>query len=309
MPNPDPSLNSAQGISDPAGVMTVLPTPFDERGRVDHNSLERLVDHAISEGSRALVCFGLASELYKLTDFERISIVDTVLRTNASRVPVIAGSEQNSVEAAASRTGEYCEAGVSAVMVLPPSYVKPDQETVVSYYREVALAASGKPVIIQDAPTWSGVTLPVSLLSRVRDSAPSVSLVKVENPPNYEKIVALRDAGFECIGGYGALHLLEDVDAGVRGVMYGAGTIQAMVGLWESALSDHPRSWLVFQEMLPLLAFQMSSLDTFIAVQKHILHTTGVLSTPYVRQPGRPLSEHQIRWLEQILQRLKGLPL
>lgn len=291
------------GKSGIAGVMTVLPTPFDDRGAVDLASLTALVDHAIDEGSAALVCFGLASELYKLSDRERREILGAVLEQAAGRVAVIAGSESNSIETAAARTAEYLTTGVSAVMVLPPTFVKPDEPTVLEYYREVASAASGAPVIVQDAPSWTGVPLPVDLLRRVRDLAPNVTHVKVENPPNQAKIAALDEAGFVCVGGYGALHLLEDVRAGVCGVMYGAGTIRTMVALWEATGSDSRLAWELFERMLPLLAFQMSSLDVFIAVQKHLLHRAGAIASPYVRRPGTQLSAHQIDWLDQLLQR------
>jgi 4-hydroxy-tetrahydrodipicolinate synthase len=286
-----------------AGVMTVLPTPFARNGEVDVASLKRLVDHAITEGSDGLVCFGLASELYKLSDSERTEILRAVLEHVAGRVPVIAGSESNSIETAAARTAEYCAAGVTAVMVLPPTFVKPDEATVVDYYRAVAAAAGDASVIVQDAPSWTGVPLPVGVLRRVREHAPNVTHVKVENPPNQPKIAALAEAGFTCVGGYGALHLLEDVSAGVCGVMYGAGSIRSMVALWEAATHDSQRAWPLFEKLLPLLAFQMSSLDLFIAVQKYLLHRAGVIASTTVRRPGYELTEHHIDWLEQLLRR------
>lgn len=125
-----------RGSSAIAGVITVLPTPFDGRGRLDLDSLASLVQHSIAAGSDGLVCFGLASELYKLTDDERTVILRTVLDEVDGRVPVIAGSESNSIETAAARTSDYCAAGVSAVMVLPPTFVKPDESTVIDYYVE-----------------------------------------------------------------------------------------------------------------------------------------------------------------------------
>ena len=286
-----------------SGVMTVLPTPFDVKGEVDLTSLTRLVDHAITEGSDGLVCFGLASELYKLSDSERTEILAAVLEQVGGRVPVIAGSESNSIETAVARTADYCAAGVAAVMVLPPTFVKPDESTVIDYYCEVASATGGAPVIVQDAPLWTGVPLPVRILRRVRELAPNVSHVKVENPPNQSKIAELTEAGFTCVGGYGALHLLEDVRAGACGVMYGAGSIRNMVALWGAAASDSELAWRYFERMLPLLAFQMSSLDLFIAVQKHLLHRAGIIASASVRRPGQQLSEHHVEWLELLLRR------
>lgn len=289
-----------------SGVMTVLPTPFDDGCNVDHAALVALVDHSIHNGSRGLVCFGLASELYKLTDSERSHIVETVITHVSGRVPVIVGSESNSIETAVQRTAAVCAAGADAVMVLPPSFVKTDERTIIEYFSEVARAASGAPIVVQDAPTWTGVTLSVDLLCHVRELAPNVSHVKVENPPNYDKIVALSQKGFGCVGGYGALHLLEDIDAGVCGVMSGAGSVSTMVRLWEASRSDMGLAWDIFEHMLPVLAFQMTSLDLFIAVQKHLLHRDGILTSTAIRRPGRPLSRHQVEWLELLLKRQEG---
>lgn len=306
MSEKDAFLDWLDGDALPSGVMCVLPTPFDEKARVDRDSLANLANHAVEQGSTALVCFGLASEGYKLTDSERTAALATVIEATAGRVPVIAGSENNSVESAASRTEEYFLAGTSAVMTMPPSFVKPNDEETCEYYRRVGEAAAGLPVVIQDAPAWTGVKLPVDLLSRVRDLAPNVAAVKVENPPNHEKITALRDNGFVCIGGYGALHVMEDIDAGVSGVMYGAGSIAKMVELWETAKKDRDLGWQKFEQLLPLLAFQMSSLDVFIATQKEILKQKGVIASTSHRLPGRPLSAHQVDWLNYVLRRLEG---
>lgn len=307
MSKKDDPLDSLDRDALPSGVMCVLSTPFDEKASVDRDSLANLANHAVEQGSTALVCFGLASEGYKLTDSERSAALATVIEATAGRVPVIAGSENNSVESAASRTEEYFVAGASAVMTMPPSFVKPNDEETCEYYRRVGEVAAGLPVVIQDAPAWTGVELPVDLLSRVRDLAPNVAAVKVENPPNHEKITALRDNGFVCIGGYGALHVMEDIDAGVSGVMYGAGSIAKMVELWETAKKDKDPGWQKFEQLLPLLAFQMSSLDVFIATQKEILKQKGVIASTNHRLPGRPLSAHQVDWLNYVLRRLEGL--
>ncbi len=293
----------------PTGVMCVLPTPFTESGRVDSPSLSRLADYATSQGATALVCFGLASEGYKLTDKERAESLATVIETAAGRVPVIAGSENNSIQSAISRTEDYVKAGVSAVMTMPPSFVKPNTNDLKEYYRQVAVAASGLPVIIQDAPGWTGIDLPVELIRDIRDVAPNVEAVKVENPPNHQKIAELRALEFVCVGGYGGLHLLEDIDAGISSVMYGAGSLPAMVDLWRTRQTDTELAWEKFLKLLPLLAFQMSSLDVFIAVQKQLLKQAGVIGSTRHRQPGQALTDHQINWLTQLMHRWeKSLP-
>lgn len=286
------------------GVLTVLPTPFHHDGGLDLGSLTRLVEHSVDRGSAGVVCFGLAGENYKLSDDERRAVLSTVIDSASGRIPVIAGTESSSFEVAVQRTAEAIGAGVAGVMVLPPSFVRPDARGIVEYYTTVAVAAAGRPVIVQDAPAWTGVLLPLELLVEIRDRTSNVGYVKVENPPSAPKIRALVAEGFSCIGGYGALHLLEDHSAGITAIMPGAGHIEHYVALWSALQRDDAEAWRLFTAMLPLLSFQMSSLEVFVAVQKEVLVRRGVIATSAVRRPGRQLDADQLAWLDRILARV-----
>ena len=284
------------------GVLSVLCTPFTRNGDIDDTSLERLVAHQLAWNVDGIVVFGLAGETYKLTDHDRRRVLQTVVNCVDGAVPVIAGTEHTGTEGAVTRTREAVELGASAVMVYPPTFIKPDTAGVVDYFASIGRSVS-VPVIVQDAPAWTGVPLPVELLARLRDASPNVALVKVEAPPAADKIRSLREAGLSVIGGFGALHLLEDLEAGVQALMPGS----AMPGLykewWDAhTAGDLQRLWDGFTRALPLLSFQMSSLDTFVAVQKCVLHRIGILDCDVLRRPGAQLSADQTRWLDELLE-------
>lgn len=284
------------------GVLSVLCTPFTRNGDLDDASLERLVAHQLAWNVDGIVVFGLAGELYKLTDDDRRRILRTVVSCVDGAVPVIAGTEHTGTEGAVTRAREAVELGASAVMVYPPTFIKPDAAGVVDYFASIGRAVS-VPVIVQDAPAWTGVPLPVELLARLRDASANVAVIKVEAPPAADKIRSLREAGLTVIGGFGALHLLEDLDAGVQAFMPGS----AMPGMyrewWDAhTTGDVQRLWGGFARALPLLSFQMSSLDTFVAVQKRLLHRIGILDSDVLRRPGAQLSADQSRWLDQLLE-------
>ena len=104
----------------PAGVLSVLCTPFHDDGRVDLPSVRRHVEHSISAGADGVVVFGLAGEIYKLSDAERELILAAAVEA-ASGVPVIAGSEHSGIEAAVDRSIRATELGASALMLYPPT--------------------------------------------------------------------------------------------------------------------------------------------------------------------------------------------
>jgi len=285
------------------GYCPVLVTPFADDGSLDEASLARLAGYAVDGGADALACLGLASEAYKLSDEERNRVIATVVAAAAGRVPVIAGADHTGTEAAAARAADAVRLGASAVMAYPPTFVKPDAAGMADFYTALAEAA-GVPVVVQDAPSWTAVPLPVDLLAGLRERAPLVRYVKVESPPVGDKIAALVERGYRVLGGFGSLHLPEEVAAGVIGTMPGAALPRLYAELWRHARDgDGEALWLLHARALPFLSFQMSSLDVLVHVQKLLLAEAGALAGTHVRAPATPLSARQREWLGVLLTR------
>jgi 4-hydroxy-tetrahydrodipicolinate synthase len=286
-----------------SGVLSVLCTPFDNNGDIDNESINRLVDHQLAWGVDGIVVFGLAGELYKLTDDDRREVLRTVLNRVGSTVPVVVGTQHTGTEGAIARSREAADMGASALMLYPPTFIKPDGEGIIDYFASVG-AAVELPIIIQDAPATTGVPLPVELFTKIVSASPNVCLVKVEAPPASAKIRALRSRGFKVIGGNGVVHLLEDLRAGVQAIMPGC----ALPGLYRDLWSSHhhgdvEKLWGDFTRVLPLLSFQNSSLDVFVGVQKRLLHEKGVLGSAAMRRPGTQLDSEALSLLRELVDR------
>ncbi len=282
------------------GVLSVLATPFTDDGSLDIASLRRLVSHQIDWGVDGVVCFGLAGEGYKLTDVERRDALRCAIDAAGPGVPVIAGAEHNGQDGAVARAAEAAELGAAAIMAYPPSFVKPDHDALIEYY--VALSSCGLPVIVQDAPAWTGVPLLVDVLAEIGEAAPPASFVKVEAPPTAPKISALVDAGLVAIGGYGALNLMEEMGAGIVATMPGCGMPGIYADIWrahnEGRTDD---AWAHYLAALPLLVFQMGSIDVFVAAQKAMLVRAGVIASARQRQPATAITPTQIDWMWELI--------
>ena len=284
-----------------SGVLPVLAVPFNKDGSLDLDSIPKLVEHCISNKANGVVIFGLASELYKLNDSERIQILEKVISSVNSRVPVIVGTEHSGTLAAVARSIEAEKLGASALMLYPPTFIKPDEANVLSYFKAVGSAVK-IPIIIQDAPAWTGVPLPVSLLSRIIKEQPNVCYIKLESPPIGDKAKLLKSEGFKIIAGYGAIHLMEDLTAGIDGFMPGCslpGIFVEINDLFKSGNVEKART--LYQLVLPLLTFQLTSLDTFIEIQKLLLKQLKIFSTSYCREPHVPISSERIDYLNLLL--------
>ncbi|HVT49218.1 MAG TPA: dihydrodipicolinate synthase family protein, partial [Vicinamibacterales bacterium] len=61
------------------GVCSVLPTPFHAGGEIDHESLGRAVDLALRAEVDGVTALGATSEVGRLSDRERATVVATVV--------------------------------------------------------------------------------------------------------------------------------------------------------------------------------------------------------------------------------------
>jgi 4-hydroxy-tetrahydrodipicolinate synthase len=158
-------------------------------------------------------------------------------------------------------------------MVLPPYYLKTDGEGLVHYYAEIANAVK-IPVMVQDAPALTAVSMPPSLLARLGREIPGVCYVKVEAVPTSPKFTAIaRDAGDKLVlfGGLNGNFYLEELARGSRGIMPGSDMIDLFVRVWDLWHAGHrDDAWDLFTQMLPLIRFELQP-GLGVSAMKHNL--------------------------------------
>jgi 4-hydroxy-tetrahydrodipicolinate synthase len=139
------------------GSMPALVTPFKD-GQLDLDTLKKLVDWHIDQGSSALVPVGTTGESPTLSHEEHETVIETVVKHAAGRVPVIAGAGSNST-AEGIRLIRFAEkAGASAALVVTPYYNKPTQAGLIAHYTAMHDACS-LPIIIYNIPPRSVIDM------------------------------------------------------------------------------------------------------------------------------------------------------
>ena len=78
------------------GSIVALVTPMDQHGAVDKESLKKLVEFHIAEGTDALVAVGTTGESATLDEHEHYDVIKSVVGFVGGRIPVIAGTGANS---------------------------------------------------------------------------------------------------------------------------------------------------------------------------------------------------------------------
>lgn len=94
-------------------------TPFQETGAVDYPALAQLVDFYLEAGAAGLFANCLSSEMYELTEEERLEVTQFVVTQTAGRVPVVAtGTFGGPIAQQAEFVKRIYQTGIQAVIVI-----------------------------------------------------------------------------------------------------------------------------------------------------------------------------------------------
>jgi len=160
------------------GAATAIITPFDEFGKIDYNSFERLIEWQIAEGIDAIVACGTTGEGSTLDDAEHKDAIKFVVDKVNGRVPVIAGTGSNDTQYAIDLTKFACDVGADAMLLVTPYYNKATQNGLIKSFEAVA-DISSKPCILYNVPSRTGCNI-----------MPKTAAILAE----HENIVAIKEA-------------------------------------------------------------------------------------------------------------------
>jgi 4-hydroxy-tetrahydrodipicolinate synthase len=133
------------------GSIVAIVTPMHADGSLDYDSLNRLIDWHIAEGTDGIVIVGTTGESATVTVAEHCALIKACVDRVAGRIPVIAGSGGNSTAEAIVLTRYAKEAGADATLQVVPYYNRPTQEGMYQHFKAIAEAVD-LPVILYNVP-------------------------------------------------------------------------------------------------------------------------------------------------------------
>jgi len=147
------------------GILTAMVTPFADDGGLDEERAVRLIHHLLDNGSDGLVLTGSTGEAATMTDEEMFRLWELGVAEAADAI-VIAGTGTNDTRHSVELTERATEAGVDAVLVVTPYYVRPNRRGIVAHYEAVA-AATDRPVVVYNIPSRTATDMPNDLLAEL----------------------------------------------------------------------------------------------------------------------------------------------
>ena len=183
------------------GTGIALITPFKQNQSVDTESLINIVNHVTDNGADFLVALGTTSEAPTLSTDEKKLVVDTILKANANRLPVMLGMGGNNTQAVIEAVKAQDFTGIQGILSVVPYYNKPNQRGMRAHFESIA-DASPVPVVVYNVPGRVGVNLQAATCVELAKH-PNIIAVK-EASGNLQQIMEiLRDKpdDFDVISG------------------------------------------------------------------------------------------------------------
>ncbi|MFW3590696.1 4-hydroxy-tetrahydrodipicolinate synthase [Staphylococcus caprae] len=159
------------------GVGVALATPFTNN-EVDYDALERHVQFLLENQTQAIIVNGTTAESPTLTDEEKETVLETVVKLVNHKVPIIAGTGTNNTQKSIQASKRAKDIGADAVMLITPYYNKTNQRGLIKHFETIANEVK-LPVVLYNVPSRTNMTIEPET---------------VETLSHNEYIVALKDA-------------------------------------------------------------------------------------------------------------------
>jgi len=183
------------------GVGVALVTPFNEDLSVDFDSLTKLVEYNVENGTSYLVVLGTTAEAATLSNEEKKQVVNHIIKVNSKRLPLVLGIGGNNTLEVKRQIEETDLSEFEAVLSVSPYYNKPNQEGLYQHYK--ALASTGKNIIIYNVPSRTGQNVEAETTLRLAHEFPNLFLIKEASPNilQYFDILRKKPEGFSLVSG------------------------------------------------------------------------------------------------------------
>lgn len=188
------------------GLGIALVTPFTQKGEVDFEAIERLVDYQLNNGADFLCILATTGETPCLTAEEKTLIRQHIVRQVAGRMPILMGCGGNNTAAVVEelRTGDF--AGVDGILSVCPFYNKPSQEGLFQHFKAIAQATS-LPVVLYNVPGRTGINMKAETTCRLARTCDNIVAIKEASGSleQVDEIIKNKPENFEILSGDDAL--------------------------------------------------------------------------------------------------------
>lgn len=279
----------------------VILTPFSEAGAVDYKVLHNLTSFYIKAGAAGLFANCLSSEMYELTDEERLSTTKQVVKAAEGRVPVIAtGTFEGNLMQKADFIKRIYDTGVEAVIVITGQMAEASESKAIFQDRMLRLLDMTEqiPLGFYECPIPYKRVLSATELAEFIKAGRIIyhkdTSLDIENIR--EKIAVSKGYDFGLYDAYAA-HAVESLRAGAAGLSCVQGNYFPELIVWLCANYDKQALAREIQEVQQFLIDSMEVIhDAYPLAAKYYLKKSGFDISMFTRTSTSSFTKsHQLR--------------
>jgi 4-hydroxy-tetrahydrodipicolinate synthase len=282
-----------------SGSGTAIVTPF-ANGKVDFETLGKLIETQIKNGIKVLVPCGTTGESATLTYEEHDQVIKFCVQKANKRVKILAGTGSNSTDEATTLTQFAKEAGADGALLITPYYNKPTQEGMYLHFKKIAETVD-IPQVLYNVPGRTSVNLLPETVIRLSKVKNIVGIKEASgNLEQVSQIVQNTGRDFTLLSGEDSL-TFPILALGGKGVISVVSNIipadvAAMIAAFQKGEMDKARE--LHFKMFELMKAMF--IETNPIPVKTAMEIMGLCSAE-MRLPLSPMAESNIQKLKKVM--------
>ncbi|MDF1812366.1 MAG: dihydrodipicolinate synthase family protein [Verrucomicrobiales bacterium] len=292
------------------GIVPPLITPLKDRDHLDHEGLERLVDHVITGGVSGIFILGTTGEAPSLSYALRRELIKKVCQQAAGRVPVLVGITDTAFVESVNLAKTAADCGADALVLTTPYYF-PAGQTELSEYVSHLVPELPLPLMLYNMPALTKVWFEVETLRALSDNEKIVGVKDSSGDLEYfGDLVSLRKERPDWTFFVGPEHLLVDaVRLGADGGVNGGANVfpRLFVDTYQAAVENDTEKIATLQATIEAL---QGIYDIGKYASRHIKATKCALSLlgicdDFMAEPFNRFNPPERKRVEEIIQKLQ----
>lgn len=286
----------------------VMITPFNLKAKVDLDAVSRLIDFYLAAGVKGFFANCLSSEMYSISEDERLELTAHIVRYVRGRVPIVAtGSFGLTIEDKAAFAKKIYATGIDAVILITGHYANVDDsdEVLLANFDKMLQLTPGIPMGMYECPAPYKRILSASVFEKLVSTNRFVyhKDTSIDKEQVKAKIATLKKSGNTTLEFYDAHspNAMTSIQAGAKGMSSISGNFYPEILVWMCNNANN----LEKQEQVKWLQEELIKVDPLIHIAyplsaKYFLGKRGLPVRTISRAHALELTPEQKQTLNEI---------
>lgn len=290
------------------GIHAILYALFDSQEKLDRQAMRKQVQICLASGVHGMAALGLATEVSKLSEVERRTLMDWTAEDTAGHVPLAFTISGSSVAEQIAQVRHAESVGADWVILQPPAGGSYGAAEYIRFFGRIA-DKTDLPLAIQNAPAFFGRGLSADEIRDLVTQHPNIRLIKGEGPVvDIANLIERTEGRVPVFNGRGGLELIDNLRVGCKGMILAPDCIDYAVRAYRAFhIGDEAGATMHYEKMLPAAVFVMQGIENLICYGKRLFGARAGIPV-HDRAPALRPTEIGLVMVERFRAQLNELP-